>query len=229
MSSSDVVKGAVVGGAVAALVMVSTSAVAGSGVGGVFNLGKSNTVNASTSLSGSTSGKSLQVTNKGSGTALGLTVRAGKPPLVVNSKAGKATNLNADKLDGKSSGYFASAGYSASFTDSSPVTMTSAGESHTLLSAAVPKGHYVVVARLQGITGNDGGGNNFRYDCSLGGADGTIDSPVYRVGMTNGQENYLTYQGVYSGSGPLTLTCRSANVHTLTALSGSLVATKVSR
>lgn len=36
-----------------------------------------------------------------------------------------------------------------------------------------------------------------------------------------------TYQGAYSGAGPITLTCRSANTHTLTALSGSIVAIKV--
>jgi hypothetical protein len=45
--------------------------------------------------------------------------------------------------------------------------------------------------------------------------------------MTNGVENYLTYEGGFTGSGPITLTCRSANTHTLTALSGALVAVAV--
>lgn len=31
---------------------------------------------------------------------------SGKPPLTVNAAAGKATNLNSDKLDGKDSGDF---------------------------------------------------------------------------------------------------------------------------
>jgi hypothetical protein len=45
----------------------------------------------------------LQVTNTstGSGAAgIGITVGANKAPLTVNANAGKATNLNADKLDG---------------------------------------------------------------------------------------------------------------------------------
>jgi hypothetical protein len=118
-------------------------------------------------------------------------------------------------------------GYSTGFTDSNPVTMTSAGEDHTLMSLSVASGSYIVVARLQGITGGDGGGNDFRYDCVLSGPGGVIDDPIYRVGETNAVENYLTYEGGYTGGGPITLECRSANSHTLTALSGSMVATQV--
>jgi hypothetical protein len=118
-------------------------------------------------------------------------------------------------------------GYSTGFTDSTPVTLTAAGETHTLMSLSVPTGSYVVIARLQGFTGNDGGGNSFRYDCLLGGPGGTIDNPIYRVGETNAVENYLTYEGGYTGAGSITLECRSANSHTLTALSGSMVATEV--
>lgn len=47
----------------------------------------------------------LQVTNSGSGSALGLNVMAGKPPLVTNSGT-KVTNLNADSLDGIDSAAF---------------------------------------------------------------------------------------------------------------------------
>jgi hypothetical protein len=97
------VEGALVGGLAASVVLISTSAVAGTGVGGVFNLGKTNTVNAQSKLTGSTSAKNLQLTNTGSGQGLGITVGAGKAPIVVNSGAGKATNLNADKLDGLNS------------------------------------------------------------------------------------------------------------------------------
>jgi hypothetical protein len=227
MRSKDLMKGALVGAIASSIVMISASALAGTGIGGLFNLGKTNKANAQSTLTGKTSGKNMQLTNTGSGPALGLTVRAGKAPLVVNAKAGKATNLNADKLDGHDSRYFASNGYSTGFTDSNPVILTSAGETHQLMSRSVPTGHYIVIARLQGITGNDGGGNDFRYDCDLAGAAASIDAPTYRVGETNGQENYLTYQGAYTGAGPITLTCRSANGHTLTALSGSIVAIKV--
>ena len=90
-----------------------------------------------------------------------------------------------------------------------------------------PQRQLHLVARLQGKTGEDGGGNNFRYDCTLAGPEGIIDNPIYRVGETNSVENYLTYQGGYTGAGPIALACRSANVHTLKAITGSLVATKV--
>jgi hypothetical protein len=86
--------------------MISASATAGNGVGGVFNLGKTNTVNAKSTLTGATSGRNLQLTNTGSGPALGLAVGAGKAPIVVNASAGKATNLNADRLDGLNSTAF---------------------------------------------------------------------------------------------------------------------------
>ncbi len=137
-------------------------------------------------------------------------------------QAGKTPVVNAARLGGHNASYFASGGYSTGFTTS--VVLTASGETHELMSLSVPSGTYVVIARLQGITGNDGGGNSFRYDCALGGAAGTIDAPVYRVGETNSAENYLTYEGGYSGAGPITLTCRSANSHTLTAQSGSMVA-----
>jgi hypothetical protein len=193
MSSNDLMKGALVGAIAASVVMISATAMAGTGIGAVFNLGKTNKVNAQSTLSGKTSGKNLQLTNTGSGSGLGIRVAAGKHPIVVNAGAGKATNLNADKLDGHDASYFASKGYSTSFSTS--VILTSAGESHQLMSVSVPIGHYIVLARLQGITGNDGGGNDFRYDCDLAGTAAVIDDPIYRVGETNQQENYLTTRG----------------------------------
>src|SRR5215472_7400189 len=223
MSSKDLMKGALVGAIASSLVMISASALAGTGIGGVFNLGQTNRVNAQTTLRGSVNGRSLQLTNTGSGPALGITVGAGKAPLVVSAKAGKAINLNADKLDGHDSSYFASKGFSTGFTDSNPVTLTSAGENHTLMTLAVPVGHYIVIARLQGITGTDGGGNDFRYDCVLAGPAAAIDAPICRVAETESEENYMNYKGAYSGAGPITMNCRSANMHTMTALSGSMV------
>ena len=95
-------KGAMVGGVAAALVFVATTALAGTGVGGIFNLGDANKVNAQSSLKGSTGKKNLQITNTGSGSALGLKVGPGHPPMTVNSSV-KVANLNADKLDGLTS------------------------------------------------------------------------------------------------------------------------------
>jgi hypothetical protein len=118
-------KTAVVAAVVATLATTATVAVAGSGVGGVFNLGQSNTVNHASLLAGSTAGDQLDVANvntgstakavgllgksptapaaavanNGGGPALGLTVNSGKSPFTVNSQA-KVANLNADQLDG---------------------------------------------------------------------------------------------------------------------------------
>ncbi|HEV8421550.1 MAG TPA: hypothetical protein VGR13_09370 [Actinomycetota bacterium] len=99
-------KGALVGGLSGAIVMVSTAGLAGSGIGAVFNLGRTNRVNAQSTLKGSTKARTLQLTNAGSGSALGLSVRAGRAPMKVNSGV-KVANLNADRLDGRDSSIFA--------------------------------------------------------------------------------------------------------------------------
>jgi len=104
-----VVLGAVVGG----MTLVSTAALAGTTVGGVFNLGRVNTVNASTVLRGSTNGQQLRVANNaGTGTAtagIGIHTAANEPPLAVDSKT-KVNNLNADLLDGETSAAFVEGG-----------------------------------------------------------------------------------------------------------------------
>ncbi len=96
------VKGIALGVIVGALTMTMNAAFAGTGAGGVFNLGATNTVNASTALQGSTNGGQLRVTNPNSGTSaagIGIVTNAARPPLVLNSHA-KVVNLNADLLDG---------------------------------------------------------------------------------------------------------------------------------
>lgn len=85
--------------------VVASAALAGSGVGAPFNLGKKNTVNKLSSLVGKAAGPMLRVVNNGNGTALNLQVKAGKPPMTVNSNA-KVNNLNADSLDGQDSSAF---------------------------------------------------------------------------------------------------------------------------
>jgi Chaperone of endosialidase len=89
-------------GAGAAALITTTVAVAGSGVGGVFNLGQTNTVNARSTLTGSTAGSQLMVSNTSTdeaATALNLVVSPGQSPFKVNSPV-KVANLNADRLDG---------------------------------------------------------------------------------------------------------------------------------
>lgn len=80
----------VLGGATAALAAVP---------GDPFRLGRINSINRISELVGSTSGVMLRIDNNGAGSALELLVEPDKPPLTVNATAGKATNLNADKLD----------------------------------------------------------------------------------------------------------------------------------
>jgi hypothetical protein len=67
-------------------------------------LGQSNSATSPTTLSAPVAGgKAFGISNTsttGGSTALNLNVASGHAPLTVNGSAGKATNLNADKLDG---------------------------------------------------------------------------------------------------------------------------------
>jgi len=88
--------------------VVSTAALAGTGIGGVFNLGTTNRTNASTVLQGSTNGSQLRVVNDArTGTGIGIRTAANEPPLAVNSQR-RVDNLNADLLDGQSAAAFVS-------------------------------------------------------------------------------------------------------------------------
>ncbi|HTX68717.1 MAG TPA: hypothetical protein VMH50_06180 [Thermoleophilia bacterium] len=106
---TDLLKGVVLGALTAALVLTAATAMAGTGVGSVFNLGQKNTANKQSTLRAATSGKALQLVNTGGGPALGLNVGAGKAPFTVNSGA-TVQNLSADTLDGIDSNGFARQG-----------------------------------------------------------------------------------------------------------------------
>jgi hypothetical protein len=85
-----------------------TAALAGTGVGATFNLGKLNTVNQISRLVGNTDNPMLRVDNDGTGTsatALDLQVEAGHAPMKVNSST-QVAGLNADQLDGKHASAF---------------------------------------------------------------------------------------------------------------------------
>jgi len=101
-------KGVGLGAAVSALTLTATAALAGTGVGGVFNLGVKNSVNASTTLTGLVAGPQLQVNNTSTSSkaaGIGIQVATGKPPLVVNSGT-EVPRLNAGMLDGKHASAF---------------------------------------------------------------------------------------------------------------------------
>ncbi len=79
--------------------------------GDPFKLGQTNTINnALTRLAGTNAGGPMLVVDNDSSAsgsrALDLRVEAGRAPINVNADAGRAANLNADKLDGKDSGDF---------------------------------------------------------------------------------------------------------------------------
>lgn len=70
-------KGLMAGAAGAAVVLAITAAA--NGVGTAFLLGETNTVNATSALTGNTPSPMLNVINSGSGTALNLHVGSGPP------------------------------------------------------------------------------------------------------------------------------------------------------
>ena len=103
------VKPVIIGVSAAAAVIAITGAASGSGIGAVFNLGKTNKVNATSSLAGSTKRAMLSVTNSSTGTALSLQVRKGKAPFSVNS-SGQVSKLNASLLGGLAASSFVQGG-----------------------------------------------------------------------------------------------------------------------
>jgi hypothetical protein len=92
-------KGLMAGAAGVAVLLAITAAANGTGIGAVFNLGQTNKVNATSTLTGKTNGPMLTVNNSGHGTALTLHVSSGHAPFSVNS-ATKVANLNASLLGG---------------------------------------------------------------------------------------------------------------------------------
>jgi hypothetical protein len=94
----------------AMVVGLASTALAANGANFIIGNGLADTVkNIATlptklTMNGTATGPALQLTQKSTSTGaqgLGVTVPSGKVPITVNSTAGKATNLNADKLDGK--------------------------------------------------------------------------------------------------------------------------------
>ena len=72
---ANLLKGAIAGSVFTLAVTSSAVALAGTGVGGVFNLGQTNTVNKTTKLAGATSASMLRVANTGAGTGASRRLR----------------------------------------------------------------------------------------------------------------------------------------------------------
>jgi hypothetical protein len=99
-----------VGLAVILAMVVGLASAAYSATGGNLILGQSNSADAPTTLVGQivdTTKSALVLKNPNGGSALQLQVNSGQAPLKVNATAGKATNLNADKVDGREASSFA--------------------------------------------------------------------------------------------------------------------------
>jgi hypothetical protein len=92
----------------AVVLSLGSVALAGSGVGANFNLGKKNTVDRLSQLVGSADNAFLRIVNEDAGTnatALDLRVEPGVTPMKVNSST-QVSNLNADLVDGHSASSF---------------------------------------------------------------------------------------------------------------------------
>jgi hypothetical protein len=117
--------------------------------GGNFILGQANSATSQTSLTAPVGGgKVLQLTNTNTAAGaegLGITVGSNKAPIRVNANAGKAANLNADKLDGKDSTQLSPASGDGRTADLAlngtqlvlSTNITTAGPSTLLASAAL--------------------------------------------------------------------------------------------
>src|SRR5436305_4382206 len=83
--------------------LAATTAIAGSGIGGIFNLGQTNTVDETTTLTGAkAAGAQLLVQNtstSGAVTGLSIVTPAAKPPLTVSNRTVNP-NLDAQYLGG---------------------------------------------------------------------------------------------------------------------------------
>lgn len=136
---------------------VATTALAAA-PGDPFRLGQLNAIDRISQLVGSTSASMLKIENKGAGSALQLLVEPGKAPLSVNDDAGKAKNLNADKLDGKDSGDFVSgfstAEVAASASTSDSSSYRSLGGPN--IRVTVPPSGFVEVGASAFISGQAG-------------------------------------------------------------------------
>ena len=114
-----------------ALLLVTAATAAAAVPGDPFRLGVGNTINATTTLTGSVASRLLGITNtsaaagaralllmsqaatstlyvenQGTGSGIQIRVADGRPPLTVNATAGKAANLNVDRIDGLDSTAF---------------------------------------------------------------------------------------------------------------------------
>ena len=108
-------------------------------------------------------GSAFAVNNPSGGSALGLQVNAGQAPMTVNPEAGKATNLDADELDGKDASEFAPSAHPHAGED-----ITSGTVADDRIAATVARDAEVMPT----VQAGDGAGSNLDAD-KLDGKDST--------------------------------------------------------
>jgi hypothetical protein len=116
--------------------LIAATALAGTGIGAVFNLGKTNKVNRQSTLQGEADNQLLRVNNKGGGPALSLLTEPGVQPFTTNSTT-TVGNLSAGLLDGKDSTEFLAAdgkAVDAAHADTADTAIT-AGQANTATNA----------------------------------------------------------------------------------------------
>ena len=125
-------KGAALGAVTAVLTLGTTAALAGTGPGANFNLGKINTVNATSTLTGSATGSLLKIPNIGTG--------AGAQAISASSAGGTAATIKASNTGGGPSAEFDVTTGHAPFTVNS--TTEVANLNAATLQGTVPSNFY---------------------------------------------------------------------------------------
>lgn len=82
------------------VVLVAANALAGTGVGGIFNLGQTNSANQTSTLTGASNGAQLQVTNTASGQNAIVAKSAGGTGVVAAGGVGTGVAATGDSLGG---------------------------------------------------------------------------------------------------------------------------------
>jgi hypothetical protein len=139
-------------------------ALAGTGVGATFNLGKTNTVNRLSQLVGSTDNPMLSLTNKSTGadaTALTLQVEPGHAPMKVNSGTA-VDNLNADQVDGQDVNQIGVNGLQRVEAESDENSVSSKG-----VTARCPEGKILVGTGFDIFGGKSGTSPNQQTDVMM--------------------------------------------------------------
>ncbi len=150
--------------------------------GDPFELGETNTINnALTKLAGSNAGGPMLVVDNDStaagSRALDLRVEPGRAPINVNADAGRAANLNADKVDGKGADQIGVNGLEVVSTTSDATDSSSP----KTVAARCPDGKVVIGTSYEILGATDGGFPDLQSNvvlASLQPAAGTSTVPL---------------------------------------------------